>query len=410
MDEIETPIIESVIENEQIVEDTVIVPVVLPKMPKKEKPRTTPIRSSSSTPNMKKVELVKLPPFNPISPMMSPKIEIRVKEMDEIDTEVLKIPQVKDIVQDIIDISKPTVKEPSASKESKTLKSVDLGNKNVKLVKNESVKNGSAMPAKDNIKENIKIIENTLSSIRSKIPKYSEMTQEEQNRCRETFRNRFNILRDTWKTLDIPKIKDSMSLEEIHETYEVYIKNIHVGQSTDKYKVYMVIMWLFIEYGCIQIGLNVSGYTMSQMKSMSKYERLLIELGEKNYKYSPVGDANSDWPVEFNILFMALANAAIFIIIKMLCEKINMGDGIANTIIETMSSYLSGAQPQPGNVLFGGNHHDVSDVPAPNNAMGGLDLPSIISGLGNMFLQGQGSKPVVEPQGKTPKFKPVYDE
>ena len=393
MNEIEIPITDIIIEETDIVEEIVSSPVIIPKIPKKEKPRTTPIRSSSSTPNMKKIELVKLPPFKPISSLiMSPK-PIKVEEVDdseEITPDPINDKDVKDI-KDVKIVNDPQSKE-----------------KNVKDLKSKDLKPKSGSPAKDNVKENIKIIENTLSSIRSKIPKYGEMSVEEQARCRETFRSRYNILRETWKTHDIPKIKDSMPLEEIHENYEIYIKNIHVGQSTDKYKVYMVIMWLFIEYGCIQIGLNVSGYTMSQMKSMSKYERLLIELGEKNYKYSPIGDVNSDWPVEFNILFMALANAAIFIMIKMLCERINMGDGIANTIIETMSSYLSGAQPQPGNVLFGGNHRDVSDVPAQNNPMGGLDLPSIISGLGNMFLQQQ--KTVPEQQGKTPKFKPVYDE
>ena len=406
-------------------------------MPKREKPRTTPIRSSSSTPNMKKITLVKMPeikPFNspvkdgPIAPVKTwikqpevvkeivPQIQVvkKIEDLKEVQQPIKEVvKEVQQPIKEIVKEVKEVVKEvKEVVKEVKPVITPEV--KPVKNLSKSSVKDGPPAPVKGGaIKESIKAdrIEadkSTLTNIRSKIPKYNDMSIEEQDRHRRNFSSRYNILRETWKTHDIPQIKDSMSLEEIHEEYEVYVKNIHVSQSTDKYKVYMVIMWLFIEYGCIQIGLNVSGYTMSQVKSMSKYERLLIELGEKNYKYAPMGDTNSDWPVELNILFMALANAAIFIIIKMLCEHIKMGEGIANTIIETMSSYLSGSPPQPGNVLFGGTHHDVSDVPSQNNAMSGLDLPSLISGLGNMFLAGQ--KPAENTQGKTPKFKPVYEE
>ena len=393
------------------------------KILKKEKPRTTPIRSSSSTPNMKKITLVKIPEYN--SPVKSPiKIPVKpetvkmVEPIETVKTESVKTdepvkPEPVPVIKDGVPIAVGNA--PMAAVGNAPIAAV--GNAPIAAVQKapispkESVVKNPIKPAKT-VPEKVKPTKvqshDTLTHIRSKIPKYHEMSIEEQDKCRRNFSSRYNILRETWKNHDIPEIKDSMSLEDIHEEYEVYVKNIHVSQSTDKYKVYMVVMWLFIEYGCIQMGLNVGGYTMSQMKSMSKYERLLIELGEKNYKYAPLGDTTSEWPVEFNILFMALVNAAIFIVIKMLCEKINMGDGIANTIIETMSSYLSGAQPQPGNVLFGGSHRDVSDIPSQNNPMNGLDLPSIISGLGNMFLQGQ--KPAENTQGKTPKFKPVYEE
>ncbi len=360
---------------DEIIIDNVIAdipksPVI--KMDKKEKPRTTPVRSSPFTPKMEKLNLVKIPEFKST---IKKEIDSSIKETitEPVNISIPPIPVTTPVIQEPAPVP---VSVPTPVKSEK------------KEIKSPRVKLSAA--------------ENTIHQIRSNIPKYSEMSLEEQKKCREKFKAQYLILKDSWKSQDVIEITDTMPLEEIHEKYEYYVKNIHVSQSTDKYKVYMVIMWLFIEYGCVQIGLNVSGYTMSQMKSMSKYERLLIELGEKNYKYAPMGDINSEWPVEFNIVFMALANAAIFIIIKMLCEKINIGDGMANTIIETMSSYLSGAQPQPGNVLFGGTHKDISDIPQ-NNPMANLDLPSIISGLGNMFMQ----KPS---EGKTPKFKPVYDD
>ena len=52
---------------------------------------------------------------------------------------------------------------------------------------------------------------------------------------------------------------------------------------------------------------------MMQISSMDRYDRLLIELGEKNY--STYG---SSWPVEIRILLLALFNAALLIGVNML--------------------------------------------------------------------------------------------
>jgi len=249
------------------------------------------------------------------------------------------------------------------------------------------------------------------SMIRSKIPQYSSMTMEDQYKHRSTFKARFELIKESWHHYNVPDL-DNMTLEAIHECYEIYIKNIKVTESSGKYKVYLVILWLFIEYMCCRLGLNISGYTMTQLKAMNKYETLLIKLGEKNYKTS-FGEEREQWPVEFDILFMALINAVTFIVIKMLCDSINLNDKLAENAMEMISTYLSGAAPQPGNVLFGGNH--VSEVPATTMTPGNLDLPNILASLGGMFMQKQ--KPAPQQQhhhadvpAKTPKFKPAYDD
>jgi hypothetical protein len=214
------------------------------------------------------------------------------------------------------------------------------------------------------IKEVKDVKEAVVKKKKYKTPEYHLMGLEEQGKHRARFKAQFFLLKDTWGNA-IPEINDQMSLVEIHELYEMYIKNIHIKSTTGKYKVYMVIMWLGIEFICIKIGLNVSGYTMSQFKSMNKYERLLLELGEKNYSSSLLND-NNDWPVEVNIIFMALVNAVVFIIIKVLAEYI--GEGFANTITEMMSTYLSGADPNPGNILFGGQPSNDLKSPPGNHS------------------------------------------
>jgi hypothetical protein len=274
------------------------------------------------------------------------------------------------------------------------------------------------------------------------LPDYASMSPQEQAQHRATFRTRFGILRNAWPSYNIPDLPETTSLEEIHAQYDIYVRHIHISQEVDKYKIYIVIMFLLIELFLTKIGLNIGGYTVAQMRSMNKYERLLIELGETNYRSAGVagaeGGAQSQWPVEFRLFFMALVNAVTFIVIKMLANYI--GEGMANTVVDALSSYLSGAPPQPGQVLFGsstnagpvaatstGVQPGGPPLPESNNPFGGLDIASLLANFGSMFINGQRPAPPGVPatigapaapvraptsQGGagTPRFLPAYNE
>ena len=116
------------------------------------------------------------------------------------------------------------------------------------------------------------------------MPNYAAMTPTEKALQRATFRTRYGILRTAWPNYHIPDISDDKSLEEIHVEYDSYVRHIRISQDVDTYKIYLVIVWLVIELAITKTGLNIGGYTISQMRSMGKYERLLIELGETNYR------------------------------------------------------------------------------------------------------------------------------
>lgn len=261
------------------------------------------------------------------------------------------------------------------------------------------------------------------------LPDYTSMSTELQAQHRADFRTKFGILRGAWPNYHIPDFSDSMSLAEIHAQYDIYVRHIHISQEVDQYKVYLVIMWLIIELFCTKIGLNIGGYTVAQMRSMNKYERLLIELGETSYKASggPAA-AQSSWSPEIRILFMALVNAVTFIIIKMLASYI--GEGMATTIVDALSSYVSGTPPQPGTMLFGGPSQTPgastaappagpSALPNIGGAFGGIDIASLIGNLGSTFLRGQNpvSAQAAQPSTAggfgtptTPRYVPAYDE
>jgi hypothetical protein len=171
------------------------------------------------------------------------------------------------------------------------------------------------------------------------------------------------------------------------------------------------------------------------MHAMNKYESLLIELRETYYQAAIVEAASqSKWPIEIRIFFMALVNAVTFIIIKMLASYI--GEGMATTIIDGLSSYLSGSPPQPGQVLFGGPNDSNTQMsggsqpggtplPQVGGPFGNVDVASLLGNLGSMFLRGQtplaGNAPQtsispiqqtnVGPQTPTtPRYRPAYQE
>jgi hypothetical protein len=264
-------------------------------------------------------------------------------------------------------------------------------------------------------------------------PNYAAMSPELQAQHRAQFIGQFGILRNAWPNYHIPEITNEMSLSEIHAQYTIYLRHIHVTHGVDQYKVYMVIMWLIVEAVLTKMGLPIGGYTVMQLKSMNKYDQLLIELGETNYKSNgSVSIMQSNWPVEARLFFMALLNAVAFIIIKMLSNVI--GEGAAVPIIEGLMSFIAGTPPQPGQTLFGGPGASANpnQLPGPlpsltppnpmaGTPMAGMDLASLIGSLGSMFLNGgrPNAAPAAAPTSASApaasgnsaqRFAPAYEE
>ena len=200
------------------------------------------------------------------------------------------------------------------------------------------------------------------------IPDYNSMPLVEKAQWREEFRIKFGLLRSAFRDFSIPDIDPQEPLEMVHARYERYIRHIHISGAADSYRNYLILMFLIIELLATQIlGLPCNGYTMAQMKSMSRYETLLIQLGEK--WYVPGG---SDWPVEYRIAILALFNALVFMGIKWLAKYVG-GEGVAEALI---------------NFVVGGNvNNDNPSTPTESGdgGGGGFDLGSLIGVITNMF-------------------------
>ena len=195
-------------------------------------------------------------------------------------------------------------------------------------------------------------------------PDYDSMSMQEQVQWREDFRIKFGLLRRNFGTCDIPDLDPDESLEMIHARYDRYIRSIHISNAADSYRNYLILYFLFLELVATQaLGLPASGFTLAQLTGMSRYEYLLIELGEK--WYVPGG---SDWPVEYRILFLSLFNMVIFIAIKWFGRIV--GDRAAETLINTIiGGVVNNSEPNP-------------DAAHEDN---GFDLGSLISAITGMM-------------------------
>jgi hypothetical protein len=202
------------------------------------------------------------------------------------------------------------------------------------------------------------------------MPDYNALSDLEKAQSRELFRVKFGILRDGFRNFHIPDcVGDDEPLEVIHARYDMYLRHIHISTSADDYRKYLYFLFLIIEVIATRwLGLPCGGYTIAQIKSMSKYEKLLIELGEKYYV--PGG---SEWPIEYRIIFLALFNAVVFIGIQYLANIIGSRDA-AETIV---------------NLLFGGvmnnNSSEEEEENPPSTPKGGQTQPGGGVDLGNII-------------------------
>lgn len=141
------------------------------------------------------------------------------------------------------------------------------------------------------------------------------------------------------------------------------------------------------------LKLNMSGYTMSQMKIMNRYDALFIELGEKW-----LVSGASNWPVEARIVMMMLFNAVIFLVVRYLCAWMGV-DGLAETLQGWIDSMLNGPEVFSGAstsaLPTGGSSIGSAPVPIPTNdnsaGASGNPIDNIANAFGSFFSNNAGN-------------------
>jgi hypothetical protein len=128
---------------------------------------------------------------------------------------------------------------------------------------------------------------------------------------------KFELLRKSYPVATIPEYSVHTEYKMMLNSYEDCVRRLSLDSSVDNFKQYLIYAFMGMEFVLGKfLKLDMEGFTQQQIVSMSSYDKLLIELGEKSYL--PNGSA---WSVEVRLLGLVLMNTAFFVVSKMIMKN-----------------------------------------------------------------------------------------
>lgn len=179
--------------------------------------------------------------------------------------------------------------------------------------------------------------------------------EQEQEDLKRELLFKFELLKKTYKTADIPEYTVHSDYNTMLKNYEMTIKKISIDNNVENYRQYLVWGFMGIEFALGKyMSFDMSGFTQQQIVSMSSYEKLLIELGEKSYV-----PTSKNWPVEVRLLGVVLMNTAFFVMTKIMMKK--TGENLFG-VINNFNAGTTENNNQPKRKMKGPNI-DLDEIP-----------------------------------------------
>jgi hypothetical protein len=150
-------------------------------------------------------------------------------------------------------------------------------------------------------------------------------SEEEELRKKRDLLWRFNRLRKEYPVSVLPAFSEMTPLPTLQRMYEDTVRRLYLDSTVEDYRTYLIGGFMVLEFIGVQwLKMDFQGFTTEQLKfkCMNKYERLLIEIGEKSY--NPSGPS---WPAELRLLGLIVINAVLFVIGKLIVN--NSGPAMA---------------------------------------------------------------------------------
>lgn len=186
---------------------------------------------------------------------------------------------------------------------------------------------------------------------------YAGLSPEEREvKEKEEYIWRFNILRKQHKARGIPVFNEHDDLGMMKTTYERTVREIHLESSVESYRTYLIGGFMVMEFVCINwAGIDLAGFTSQQMVMMDRYDRLLIELGERSYNRWGM-----NLPVEVRLIGFILLQAGLFYLGKIIADK--AGSSVAELFRGITGQQPKSAQPSQ---TYGQDKVRVEEVDVP---------------------------------------------
>lgn len=146
-----------------------------------------------------------------------------------------------------------------------------------------------------------------------------EDSKDEDDKKRELL-FKFKRLKQTYPKAEIPHFDMMSNHENMKRTFDSTMKNLAIDSTVETYKSYLMMGFMGCEIVLGKIGFDMEGYTQQQTLYMTKYEKLLVELGEKSYVPSSI----NKWPVEIRLMALVLFQTTIFVVSKIIAKKTNV--------------------------------------------------------------------------------------
>lgn len=173
----------------------------------------------------------------------------------------------------------------------------------------------------------------------NKIP-IMEKTDDDDDQKRELL-FKFEILRKSYPNTEIPCFSMHNDFTTMNKQYQYIIRKVQLDSNVDNYKSYLIGGFMLLEFLFGKIGLDMAGFCQQQIHQMNKYEKLLIELGEKSYL------PKRNFPVEVRLLGLIIFNAILFGFSKLIMQKTgaNIMQAMGNLPPKPSGKKMNGPDP-----------------------------------------------------------------
>lgn len=168
----------------------------------------------------------------------------------------------------------------------------------------------------------------------------ANMSPEEKEKYeKEEMTWRFRILKKQYKDANIPDFNEHSDLTRMKRAYTRILKELHLDDSVETFRNWLIGGFIVTEWVCTKfVGIDLTGFTKRQICMMKKYDRMLIELGERSY-----ASFGSSLPVEVRLVGFIVIQAGIFYLGKIIADH-------AGSTVAELFNGLTGQPPVTSHV------------------------------------------------------------